>query len=360
MDFTILENKMLKPFATLISCRDTVNSECSRGLSLQDCVQECRENPFCSCGYWLQPKEKGQLSYCAPLNSILLKNMNLHWNTYDKDTDPSSSLWSKTAVFFRPNVYPPVPPDNTLLMQRDICAIYYTHQDNKYFLQEDYSWKLDAEESAAMIVFIDKFPQFYELANNIQDQSTFVLKIFGKPLVIAVEDNKLVSIPYLSIDPTKNRPDTYLYIQHEYIPPEIDYPVLTFDSVFQILVDSQNKFLGIEKVATKGQKDIVLTALPWDKKDSSFTGYFKVIRKSLQPNIYKVAEILPARLTFLENSIIYPSPSHTYILIVLILSLIMLVIMFILFLKKDPTQQSQTQTQKQKQIRAQNIFKNFF
>jgi len=34
-DLTVLEDTMVKPFATLMSCRDTVGSECVRGVTLE-------------------------------------------------------------------------------------------------------------------------------------------------------------------------------------------------------------------------------------------------------------------------------------------------------------------------------------
>lgn len=332
-DFTILENTMVKPFATLISCRDTINGECSRGGTLEECVQECRENPFCACGYYLEPSDPKKKSYCAPLNSILLKNMNLMWNIYDSNTDPTKDLWKRTAVFFRPDIYPPNPPDDTILMQRDIMTIYYYSYKTKkqYFLQEDLKWLYKGEDIGMKVLFIDKFPQFYELANNIQDKSNFVIKIFGRPEVIAIVDNKLKKVPYLSVDPTKKIPDTYMYIDNVSTQDIIQYPILTFDTKFQILTDSTKSFLGLKK-KPKGDS-IQLEAIPWNGEDTTkFTGYFQIIRKDLQPNIYKVKDILPARMTFLENSVLpYKQPSSKTITILLIISIVLLLIMIVLY-----------------------------
>lgn len=336
-DFTILDDTMVKPFSTLISCRDTINGECSRGTTLEGCIQECRENPLCACGYYLEPTDPKQKSYCAPLNSILLKNMNLMWNIYDKKNDPTKDLWKRTAVFFRPNIYPPKPPDDTILMQRDILVIYYYCLATKkqYFLQDDLTWKHKGEELAMKILFIDKFPQFYELANNIQDKSNFVLKIFSRPEVLAIVENKLKKVPYLSVDPSKQIPDTYMYIENESTNDIIQYPILQFDTKFQILTDTTRSFLGFRKKSPKGDT-IELEAIPWDgKDDTKFTGYFQVIRKDLQPNIYKVAEILPARLTFLENSVLpFRQPSHLIISILMFICLVLLIIMIVNHVRK--------------------------
>lgn len=337
-DFTIMEDTMVKPFGTLISCRDTIYGECERGLTLEQCVQECRNNPFCACGYYLESTDTKEKSYCAPLNSVLLKNMNLMWNIYDKKTDPTADLWKRTVVFFNPNIYPPTPPDDVILMQRDIMTIYYYSYATKkqYFLQEDLRWLYKGEDIGMKVLFIDKFPQFYELANNIQDKSNFVLKIFSRPEVIAIVENKLKKVPYLSVDPTKKIPDTYMYIENESTHDIIHYPILTYGVKFQILTDSTKSFLGLRK-KPKGDY-IELEAIPWKGDEKEFTGYFQVIRKDLQPNIFKVAAVLPARLTFLENSVLpFKQPSTLRITLLLIISMILLVIMMVMYFKYSNT-----------------------
>lgn len=338
-DFSVLENTMVKPFATLISCRDTIYGECGRGLSLEQCIQECRENPFCGCGYYLEPSDTREKSYCAPLNSVLLKNMNLMWNIYDVKTDPTKDLWKRTAVFYRPNIYPLTPSENqknTVLMQRDIMTIsYYSNATKKqYFLQEDLTWKYKGEEIGLKVLFIDKFPQFYELANNIQDQSNFVLKIFARPEVIAIVNNKLKKVPYLSVDPTKKIPDTYIYFDGTPRDPNIiQYPVLTTDKTFQIMTDNTRSFLGLKK-KPKGDS-IELEALPWKGNPKDFTGYFQIFRKDLQPNIYKVAQILPARMTFLERSVLpyKQPPSPKWPTILMIVCILLLIVMMVIYFK---------------------------
>lgn len=330
--FDILEGTMVKPFATLISCRDTIYGECGRGLTLDECVRECRDNPFCACGYYLEPADNRQQSYCAPLNSILLKNMNLMWNIFDKKKDPTRDLWKRTAVFYRPEIYPPVPPDDTILMQRDILAVsYYSNATKKkYFLQDDLRWLDGGEDIGMKVLFIDKFPQFYELANNVQDKSNFILKVFARPEVIAIVENKLKKVPYLSVDPTKKIPDTYMHLGGVKNPDIIDYPVLKFDSKFQILTDTTKSFLGIKKPPSKDGY-VELEALPWKGTEDEFTGYFEVKLKDRQPNIQKIVDVLPARMTFLQNSVLpYKDPPSpvlpTVLLVVCLMALLGLMV----------------------------------
>lgn len=300
----VLPNTLLKPFGTLISCRDTVESECPRSMTLSQCTEYCEKNPFCACGYFIQPK--GDKSYCVALNSALLKNMNLHLNTYPLEKDPTAHLWKESAVFFRPSIYPMQTDTRTIIMQKDICHLIYVSKNTNYYMQNDFSFLKNGSSSAAKILFIDKYPQFYELANTVQNYSTFVIKLFAEPKVLSVVNKvDLGAIPYLTLSGEQDVPDLTLFIPGKMENP-LDYKVLTFDSSFQILTNQRSSYLGVKKE----KKDrLILGVHPLKKLDQTFEGFFRVERVAIQPNIYKVAQILPARLVFLRDSIDFPSLS---------------------------------------------------
>lgn len=323
----VLPNTLLKPFGTLVSCRDTVDSECIRHLTRDECVRYCENNPFCSCGYFLEPK-KGE-SYCVPLNSALLKNMNLHLNTFPLEKEPTSQLWQSSAVFFRPNIYPMKTDTTTIIMQKDICNLHYHYKGSVYYMQNDFTFYKNAQQSAARILFIDKFPQFYELANTLQNYSTFVIKLFAQPKVLSIiEGGELGAIPYLTLSGEQNVPDLTLYMPGKMKNP-LDYKVLELSSSFQILTNNRKSMIGIRKV----EKNVLKMGLiPFNEKNLS-KGYFQVSRVAVQPNIYKVAEILPARLVFLRNSVDFPKiakPTKAYIILAFVFMCLLVVLMIIL------------------------------
>lgn len=330
-DFEVLENTLVKPFGTLTSCRDTVHSECHRGLTLEQCIDTCRQSPFCSCGYYIEPTY--DKSYCAPMNVAQLKNMNIHLNTYPLEKDPTKELWKRTAVFYRPDIYPLQGNDTTILMQKDICNLFYVYKNKSYYLQKDLAWVQDKNDDDAMrILFIDKYPQFYELANNIQTLSNFVFKIFEKPEILAIQDNELKILPYLVMSGEQLSTNMYMYIEPQDNPENPllgQYPVLTFSTRFQIFTDEMKRFLGFQRLS--GER-LEMGTISYEKT-TEFPGYFMVERRDIQPNIFKVANILPARLTFLKNSI-ENSPrgsSSTLILTILIIILMLLLILFLFF-----------------------------
>lgn len=338
-DFTVLEDKMLKPFATLISCRDTVGSECVRGVTMSECVRQCREDPFCSCGYFLQPSNRRETSYCVPLNSALLKNMNILLNIYDHSDDPSAALWEKTAVFYDPKIYPPLTSENNfVLMEKDICSLQYVLHSTgaTYYMQSDLSWKKDASGTALRVLFIDKYPQFYELANNVQIDSNFVLKVFAQPQIISIgSDGKLQLFSSLITD-TEIR-DFFMHLSsttRDFKPASpLDVPILSFTTPFQIRAkDNEAAFLG--PVPSAPSSDTITMGIlpPSLHQQEEFPGYFMITRVDIQPNIFQVAKTLPARLTFLQNSVL-PTPSTAswrWSLILLVISFLLLLLVFLL------------------------------
>jgi len=234
--------------------------------------------------------------------------MNLHLNTYPLETDPTKDLWQSSAVFYRPNIYPLKTDTTTIIMQKDICLLSYHYKNSVYYFQNDFSFLKNGKTSGARVLFIDKYPQFYELANTVQNFSTFVIKLFAQPKVLSVlSDKKLGAVPYLTLSGEQEVPDMTLYIPQKMTSP-LDYQVLTFDSRFQILTNKRASHIGVVK---ENKESLVLGVLPFSEKTTKFKGYFKVERVDIQPNIYKVAQILPARMVFLRDSIDFPYPTKT-------------------------------------------------
>jgi len=299
-DFILKENTMLKPFATLASCQETIHSECPRGDTLEQCVDRCRQDPFCAAGYYLEPTFEKD-SYCAPLNSALHKNMNLMLNIYPSETDPTAHLWKRSVVFFRPTIYPEVYNDTTIIQEKDICAISYTVGKKEYFLQDDLTWDAKGSDTALLILFVDVFPQFYELARTIQDRSIFVIKIFAQPKIITIQKGLFQEAPYLVHNAENIPSNLFMHIPHHAMDSPIDYPVLQFATPFQIFVDDRSHYMGLASKPDKKSSSIRLQSMP---ASTPFPGYFRVYRRNIQPNIYKVAEILPARLTFLKEKVL--------------------------------------------------------
>lgn len=66
-------SKWVKPFATGITCLDTIDGECRRGLSKDECKQVCEDSFRCDYGYHVEVPNTSK-SYCVPLNNLT------HWD----------------------------------------------------------------------------------------------------------------------------------------------------------------------------------------------------------------------------------------------------------------------------------------
>jgi hypothetical protein len=66
----------LKPFGSGTSCLDTIDGECKRGLTVEQCIEICEKSDACACGLHVDMKDRNPSidSYCLPLNTIQYKN----------------------------------------------------------------------------------------------------------------------------------------------------------------------------------------------------------------------------------------------------------------------------------------------
>lgn len=117
MGYEISEDKVLPPFGSGCSCIDTINGECLRGKTIDECVNICKESKYCKMGMFI--KSEKSPSYCLPLNSLNYLNYpidNFFVNTkntkfsdmevkffYDKDY--YATFESKNILFNNSNVF---------------------------------------------------------------------------------------------------------------------------------------------------------------------------------------------------------------------------------------------------------------
>lgn len=86
-DFVVMEDRTFFPEASLFSCRDTVRGQCDRNVSLTQCVENCRNSPFCQFGYFLELQPSGE-TFCLPLR----EKDEFHHQDMTQYTLPTSQL----------------------------------------------------------------------------------------------------------------------------------------------------------------------------------------------------------------------------------------------------------------------------
>jgi len=306
--FVIQEATLIKPFGTITSCRETVNGECDRGLTLEDCVKTCRDNPFCACGYYLESTNPSELSYCAPLLSAHLGNVSINNHIYPLSMDPTRTLWKRAVTFYSPNTYPV--DDQVLIMNKDIIYLQFwpPSSDQPLYFSTDLTFHPTSKDALPLLC-ISKNPQFFEIANNIQQHSSFLFKVRDSSSILMVGDQqqqRVILSDYLDINGVT--PSVMVF----YIPQSqlsfLQYPVMIFQQPFQILTQNNQSFLTMDP-STR-----FLITQPFHDDDSVFLkqGHFTVQRIQEVPFMDTVKEFTEARVPFLQNNVLPSLPVFSF------------------------------------------------
>ena len=135
----------VKPFGSGTSCIDTIHGECIRNISVEDCIEICKDNPSCGCGYHVEIKNRSPpiQNYCVPLNTIEYKNRPLSLSLIS--TEDNGTMLSKEndldITFFRDErMFPSIDDTfNTLkspvIFNYDIVNFHIKDSKNNIFLQ---------------------------------------------------------------------------------------------------------------------------------------------------------------------------------------------------------------------------------
>jgi hypothetical protein len=153
----LLDGHWVKPFGTGISCIDTIDAECPRGISLEECMKQCEESPYCNAGYHVSFDEIPLPSYCVPLNTIFYQNSNFLDNAIapTNKTRLSADNGIHVHVFYNPDRFPADENlmntpylffSNTVYLVQDRGA-----QGGKYYLHSDFAF-YPIQETAMTVV----------------------------------------------------------------------------------------------------------------------------------------------------------------------------------------------------------------
>ena len=130
----------LKPFGSGTSCLDTIDGECKRGLTVDQCIEICEKSDACGCGIHVDMKDRNPSidSYCLPLNTIQYKNRPLATSLIS--TSNNGTILSKEnnvdITFFREEkMFPSIEETfeqlkSDLIFNNDIISIQIQKKNN--------------------------------------------------------------------------------------------------------------------------------------------------------------------------------------------------------------------------------------
>lgn len=175
----ILDGYWVKPFGTGISCIDTVDAECPRGISLEECMTRCEDSPYCNAGYHVSFKDLPLESYCVPLNTVFYQNSNFLNNIIapDNSTRLSRDNGVDVRVFYNDKRF----PDDVSLASTPY--LFYTNscflaqdrgKNQKYYLHSDFTF-YPLQETAMPVVLGEASSLLVDFRTRLNRDSRLVL-----------------------------------------------------------------------------------------------------------------------------------------------------------------------------------------
>lgn len=140
----VADNSWVRPFGTGMSCIDTVDAECPRGVSLQECMDVCEKSPLCNAGYHVSFDHLPLESYCVPLNTTMYQNTNFLDSVIEPNnkTRLSADNGINVRVFYNENRFSDqtdLHKTSNLYFANTCYLIQNRGTEGQYFLQSDFS-----------------------------------------------------------------------------------------------------------------------------------------------------------------------------------------------------------------------------
>lgn len=131
MKYEISKDLVLPPFGSGCSCIDTINGECLRGKTVDECIDVCKKSKYCKMGMYIKSKNKP--SFCLPLNSLNYLNYPIESFLVQKENSKFSSMDVK--FFYDKDYYPKFESKNVLFNNSDVFLKYNDKYLDKNTLQ---------------------------------------------------------------------------------------------------------------------------------------------------------------------------------------------------------------------------------
>jgi len=339
-------HRWVKPFSTGMTCIDTINGECIRGLSKEDCFKVCQDSPFCDYGYHVQLPFQSQ-SYCVPLNNLA------HWDNpsvFENSLFPPTqsnifhpSLHVHISSFYTPTNRLEESLKNITQLNINLIKIQLSNEKNElqdYYLYPDLSFGTEIDDAVQIVCFKDyPIPSSISTANEIiRNGNVVFLKNHSLNRIILVIDQfDFGFMPYSLRVAASNTYDvsdvfhTQLVVDYPF-----DYRAITSNDYFAIRVAQipiKDHFFYFDIDTTT--KKLKLTKIQKTDMFNHSLDTFKRFNfeKVSQINIEEAENFLQSQQYYLLKNYQSKSSSSS-ISFLIILIILILFILFILFLFK--------------------------
>jgi len=128
------------PFQTPVDCSNTINGECVKNISLEDCKQLCKDDPLCDYGNYIT---MNNTTYCLPLLNTMYPHSDVFnglWNS--QNNYQTKNIKTKTFVDY--NKYNPnsifdysLYFGDTVMIQNSTTGKYISIENNKVITSDN-------------------------------------------------------------------------------------------------------------------------------------------------------------------------------------------------------------------------------
>lgn len=168
----IVHNKWVKPFSTGMSCIDTIDGECVRGVDIKACTDLCEKSDLCFCGYHVKlPNDK--VSYCLPLNGLpIMDNPDIFRDSIiNPDESPiiSPETGVDVTVFYNRDTIDQAKKLNNVddVSQLGIYFLRFhsPHDNTVFYLRDDFTFGTGRDDAMQITLFRD-LPTFSAISTR--------------------------------------------------------------------------------------------------------------------------------------------------------------------------------------------------
>jgi len=200
-------NNWMSPFGTQINCINTIDGECKRGLSLEECVKKCQDSNECNVGYYIETDRPGANtpSYCVPLASYTWGNQNIFDILFSNQnpTNISTNHGLKYTMFYNdkkfiPNNNLPKNFNDYLFSMTNVYVKYATNPPR--YLKQDFTFTKSKKD--AFVVKITKVDRVF-VVNGIRLTKDMQICLFQDNFLVVLQIRPGNKITWESVQPLK-------------------------------------------------------------------------------------------------------------------------------------------------------------
>jgi hypothetical protein len=197
----------MSPFGTQINCINTIDGECKRGLSLEECMKKCQDSNECDVGYFIETNrpKANQPSFCVPLSSFSWGNQNIFDILFSNQnpTNISTNNGLKYTLFYNDKKFRPINnlPNNFNDYLFSMNNVYFKYDSKTpLYMKDDFTFTKSKKD--AIVLKISKVDRVFVI-NGIRLTKDMQICLFQDNFLVVLQVRPGNKIIWESVQPLK-------------------------------------------------------------------------------------------------------------------------------------------------------------